>query len=106
MSGGEMRAGCEWRGLYRFQIREVATGRTVVCEFDSPHASRSDFWWLEGGYSCDCNRKLQFDRALDQVGDVASGSDYPCGEGVFVFDWVELDGVRFIENDKPTEHAR
>lgn len=102
-----VRTDCKRRGLYRYQIREVATGRTVVCKHDSLEANRSDFQWLEGNYSCDCNRKLAFDRELGVVLDVASSTNYPCNTdaNAYVFDWVELDGVRFIENDEPTEHA-
>lgn len=92
-------------GQFRYQIREVATGRTIVREFSNPQGERSPYWWLEGNYGCDCNRKMEFDRALNQETD--DEDNYPCGDNpnAYVFDWVELDGVRFIENDDPTEEA-
>lgn len=89
---------------YRYQIREVSSGRTAVRGFDSNWLGRSTFYWLKGNFACDCNRKLEFDRGLGAVG---TADSYPCNvkTNAYVFDWVELDGVRFIEDDTPTEHA-
>lgn len=85
---------------YRFQLRDTQTGETAIRELDLSPTTTCDFWWLEGNYACDCNRKLEWDRARNVNGDFED--DYPCnaGRNRYVFDWVEADGVRFIENDK------
>lgn len=76
--------------MYRYQVRKVSTGETRIAEFENDNASTSDFWWLDGNMGCDCNRALTFEPE----------SDPPCGNGEYALDWVDLDGVRFIENDK------
>lgn len=92
-------------GTYRYQIRELATGRVAIRERDTKDGSRSSFMWLEGNFACDCNRRLEFDRAM---GTVSPSDAYTCNvdANAYVFDWVELDGVRFIENDQETSAAQ
>lgn len=93
--------------LHRFQIRDTATGETAIREYSDLSSGTSDFWWLEGNYACDCNRKMEFDRARGMSEDEIDAGSYPCNGGPnrYTFDWVEADGTRFIENDKATEHA-
>lgn len=85
----------------RFQIRDTVTGEHGVDGWsdDSP-AHFSDFIWTEGNFACDCNRGLFLDRALGR-----DESEWPCGDARFELDWVEVDGVRIIENGAPTEAA-
>lgn len=86
---------------YRYQIREVATGRTAIVDFDAGETVTTEsYWWLEGNFGCDCNRRLEFIREAEKR--EPEDEETPCGEGAYVFDWVEIEGgVRFIENDKP-----
>jgi hypothetical protein len=48
---------------YDVQIRCNATGKIRVYHEDSPWLESSEFGWTEGNYSCDCNRRLFFERA-------------------------------------------
>lgn len=83
---------------YRYQIRDTQTGETRLSGFKSDTAEPRAFWWLEGNYGCDCNRKLDFERAGGREPD---DDETPCSQDKnrYVFDWVECNGVRFIEND-------
>lgn len=88
---------------YRYQIRDTQTGETTVHGFEPSEGSRCPFWWLEGNFSCDCNRGREFHRGRGV--ELAESPECSAEVNRWVFDWVELDGVRFIADDRPTEHA-
>lgn len=50
-------------------------------EHDSTPAGWSPYIWAEGNYSCDCNRRLFFERAAGNDPDPRSGA---CTDGRFV----------------------
>lgn len=88
--------------LYRVraQIREAATGETVVhtetFEAIGDAYSSTLFQWLEGNYGCDCNRELFFRRI--QLADPDWWGDVTCSDGErFILEWLELNGVRIWE---------
>lgn len=89
--------------LVRVQIREVATGLTVVDEqtwdFDTGShwncPSDGVVWqWTEGNFGCDCNRELFFRRLRGETNPDPIDSLQPCSDDRFVVDWIEVDGVR------------
>ncbi len=90
-------------GTYRFAIRDTTTGESRECSYEAADVDRCDFYWLEGNMACDCNRRLYFERA---AGNEPGDGDLPCGDGRYRYDWVEADGVRIVEDDKPTGNAR
>lgn len=67
-----------------FHITDEATGETVVYrdeqeyseEWDDEDPNPTLFIWEEGNYSCDCNRRLFFERAKGND----PGLNQPCGE--------------------------
>lgn len=95
------------KASYRYQIRNTATGETRVCEMKLNVTSLRTFWWLaDGNMGCDCNRHMDFLRAGGATEEeLDRDPNIDCSDGRFALDWVECDGVRFIENDKPTENA-
>ncbi len=51
---------------YKVHITEVATGitRESHIKWDWYRDGMSDeFWWTEGNFGCDCNRRMEFRRA-------------------------------------------
>lgn len=64
-------------------IRDNATGvvRTYQTEdiIEPGEDEPSDFAWSEGGYGCDCNRRLFFARAAREPEDW----DGPCSDGLY-----------------------
>lgn len=99
----------------RYRLRCVATGECIEMS-ETIHYSReelesigdgvySDYIWLEGNYGCDCNRWLFFERGKGHDPDLDEALQGKCGEGAYVFEWVEINGVRIVENDQATEAA-
>jgi hypothetical protein len=79
----------------RVQLRDIATGATVVyVDTWCLTLDGLEYIWTEGNYACDCNRELFFRRALGET----PGSDlreFHCGDGVrYALDWLEVDGER------------
>ena len=64
-------------------IRDNTTGEVVEYPteelLEEGEASPSDFNWSENNYSCDCNRRLFFQR----VKGVKEEDDVPCSDGLF-----------------------
>ncbi len=60
----------------KITITETATGKTA--ELIEPEWN--EFIWTDGNYGCDCNRKMLFDRALDQEQEF---EEYECGSGQY-----------------------
>jgi len=76
---------------YIARIREVSTGivRDTVHESEIVTKESMEYMWLDGNYSCDCNRELFFRRA---AGEDPALDDVTCGDGRFVL--VSLKIVR------------
>lgn len=79
--------------IYRVQIREEKTG--VVRCLDDPRVCGAEddttkFLWSEGNYSCDCNRRLLFDRAAGCEDDASWA--VPCTDGLFSVRVTRADG--------------
>lgn len=70
-------------------IRHVPTGEVRICrgeELVDSELGWTPFIWLDGNFSCDCNRRLFFERA----GGIDRGdpSTSPCGDGEYEIDKI------------------
>lgn len=65
---------------YTVDILEVATGEVVRRGMDLPWDDGSIYWWTEGNYSCDCNRRMEFMRGKELDPDDA---ETECGDGAY-----------------------
>ena len=70
--------------MYYADIREVATGRerTVVMDLEWDDEG-SWYWWGEGSFSCDCNRRRTFYRN-DENPPPDDDEFHKCGDGGFL----------------------
>lgn len=65
--------------MYRVLLRRNADGIERWAQEDLPW-HEGFFWWTEGNFSCDCNRYLEFERAVGGDPDI---DDAACGEGAY-----------------------
>ena len=63
---------------YYITIRENKTGNVVTIPSEHDDDGNAVHMWIDGNYSCDCNRRLFYDRELNRE----SGSD-KCGNTEF-----------------------
>ena len=71
-------------------LRDELTGREVLVD---EREDISRFEWLDGNYSCDCNRSRFFDGVEDES---PEETGWPCWTERFSL--VELDGLVFVED--------
>lgn len=74
------------------EIRRNADG--VIRAYRDPYEWQGDYIWADGNYSCDCNRYLFFQRAIEPP---EQEGDCECGNGSF--------SVRIIADDGSTLYA-
>jgi hypothetical protein len=55
------------------------------------------FIWAEGNYSCDCNRKAFFERAMNEP--KSSADEYPCGDGRYKVEITRENDGTLIYSD-------
>ena len=72
-------AECAGYPSYDVLIRKNATGEVRTSHQDLPWKEHSLWSWTEGNFGCDCNRKLQFERAGKEEG----AEDYECGHSAY-----------------------
>lgn len=83
------------------EIRSNETGEVVEYETDEilydGHKTPSTFNWIENNFSCDCNRRMFFDRVKGN-----EEEDFDCTYGLFSVNLKnKLDGVVYYrEFDK------
>lgn len=81
----------------RVEITQVATGEMRVHESTGwwENGRFEPYIWSEGNFSCDCNRRLFFERA-------AAGDDWdgpaPCGSSAFTVRVMDMDGTVLYED--------
>jgi len=75
---------------YTVTIRDNTTGETRVCPMECEWHEHSVFWWTEGNFSCDCNRRIVFDGDVDAA---------ECGHTRFSALYAELEDGSKIELD-------
>lgn len=84
---------------YSVTIRENATGETVDYALDDLEwFDGSLFWWTEGNFGCDCNRRMCFLRAKGVAED--SLPEGGCGKGAFTVLHAVLPTGQKIELDR------
>lgn len=61
-------------------ITDTVTGEMVVYHDDVDYSSVDDarFFWTEGNFGCDCNRKASFERAKGIETEMEPDEEYPC----------------------------
>jgi len=82
---------------YRVRMVEVATGRDA--EWDGyPWSGNSEglqFYWTEGNFGCDCNRRMDFVRQVEGREPEDEPDECPCGHGGYRVPYLTLeDGTR------------
>lgn len=83
---------------YKVAIRENSTGEVRIYTMEGSWEDHSLFFWSEGNFSCDCNRRDSFMRAAG----VEPDDDSPCGDEAYSALYAELeDGTRVaIDEDE------
>lgn len=88
---------------YKITIRNNETGEIV--ETDAYDFEFSEFWWLEGNMSCNCNRHLEWLRSVP--GPRPEGDQHlnhvetmDCGDGAFSVLRATMDDGTVIELEK------
>src|SRR4051812_5803648 len=61
--------------MFKILLRNNDTGEERLYVDDGDWTETTEFTWVEGNYSCDCNRSLFFARAAGEPDDVSA----PCG---------------------------
>jgi len=83
------------------KITDTITGDSRL--FSSDMEWYGDYIWSEGNFSCDCNRYLFFQRALNMDEDGES----PCGDDRYTIDSIFHDGkIVYTEMDATTEAGK
>lgn len=77
---------------YVMRLTENATGRVAEREYPGAWNDSSEFWWTDGNFGCDCNRKAEFRRATgipeERVWEENGVDVCPCGEGAYDAEFV------------------
>jgi hypothetical protein len=77
---------------YIVEITEVATGAMRVHQesddWYDEHGEDRQFLWEEGGFACDCNRRLLFARAAGEPEEPYSG----CSDSKYRWTIKDMDG--------------
>jgi hypothetical protein len=80
--------------MYKVAIRNNKTKEIRLCDSGSSWNEHSDFWWLEGNMSCDCNRHLLFERAGGREPEL---EECKCSDGMYSVLYAEMpDGTRIV----------
>ena len=87
--------------MYTVIIRKNSTGEVRRCEEPPDWDESEDYQWVEGNYSCDCNRGLYFKWA---AGEDTSVSDRKCGNTEYSC-WVKLPDGTVISLDDDAEEG-
>lgn len=75
---------------YVMRLTETASGRSVEREYPNGY---SEFWWTDGNFGCDCNRRLEFMRATGASEEEieAMWDEIACGDSAFDAEYVGGD---------------
>lgn len=72
----------------RLEFTEVATGEKFELTRPEEWNEDTSYSWEEGNMSCDCNRRMEHDRARglsdEEVWGKEAAKAYPCGDGAYV----------------------
>lgn len=83
---------------YEIVLRRNSDGLTLTIPQEYPFKEESEvFWWTEGNFSCDCNRELEFDRALGENPEL-DDDDAKCGDTRYTLLEIRKSGPRRIQS--------
>jgi hypothetical protein len=87
---------------YTIEMRKRSTGEVRSCKCDGEWDDNSEFYWLEGNASCDCNRHDYFqDFGRVQCDSTEYTDGFPCGDVEYTATKVILDnGTEIILEDE------
>lgn len=86
-----------------YRIRENASGEErEIVEADIDYGL-CDFMWTEGNMACDCNRRLEWLRAVEPT--TSSAAVDGCSHGKYTLVFVRVNGVEIIRENKATDAA-
>ena len=78
--------------MYTAHIRHNPSGeireKQIDLDWEKDDGWTDEFWWAEGNNSCDCNRHLDFGRAIDP----SFNEDHPCGDDVYTIIKIVSEG--------------
>ncbi len=78
----------------KVHIRRNEDGVIRAYEYDGGWEGHSGYLWLEGNYSCDCNRHLFFQRAAGE-----DDGEVHCGSTAYTILKFELASGEVVEGD-------
>jgi hypothetical protein len=84
-------------GYYNVHLRNNETGEVRVYREDSVWNGTNEFMWSEGNFSCDCNRAMMFQRAIDEE----QTWDHDCGDQGYSVLRIVLPDGREVYNGDP-----
>ena len=72
--------------MFTVKITDKESGEARYCKYEEPWDEGEEYLWAEGNWSCDCNRRIFFERAVnpDWAGEAR------CGDSRYA---VEICGV-------------
>ncbi|UOF82095.1 hypothetical protein [Caudoviricetes sp.] len=76
---------------YQVAILKNSTGEIRLCDFDLELGDNDEYWFLEGNYSCDCNRGLSFERARGNY-----DHEHKCGESEYTALYALVNGEKIL----------
>ena len=76
--------------MYYVAIRNNKTREIRLRQENLEWDEYSHFWWTEGNMSCDCNRELEFERAIRNE----PYHDTKCGEKRYSVLYAVVDGTK------------
>lgn len=92
---------------YTVAIRNNTTNETRHYQMDQVWGYGHAFWWTDGNFNCDCNRKLHFEHAAGDDSDVFDCDDgtCECSTGKYSVLYAELPCGKIIILEEPKENT-
>lgn len=90
---------------YKVRIKNNETEEIRERTMDLDWHEASYFWWTDGNFGCDCNRRAEFIRASGRQ-PTEEEWDLPCSTGDFTVIDVLLEDGTLIEIEGDDYHVR
>lgn len=76
---------------YIMRLTETVSRQTVEREYPGGYR---EFWWTDGNFGCDCNRKIEWCRAHgmseERIAELWKDG-FPCGDSAYEAEYVSGD---------------
>ena len=79
--------------MYKVAIKNNETGEVRVSTQNFEFEAHTEWAWTEGNYGCDCNRHLEFERA---IGNTPDFDEAICGDDKYSVLYFEIDDGEII----------